>query len=147
MAKTTTTTYYAQAEIKCLNCSSIYTLGSTIETLSIDVCGNCHPFYTGQDTVVDTAGRIEKFEARLAKSQSAAGAGLKKTKARKIRQTLADFEPEQTEASETKKEATPKQPKPVKAGAETPIQEVTAEKVDAAPTPEVDSQPTEAQPE
>jgi large subunit ribosomal protein L31 len=37
------------------------------ETLSIDICNECHPFFTGSERMVDTAGRIEKFNARYAK--------------------------------------------------------------------------------
>ncbi len=86
-----TATYYDQALIKCSNCNSEYTLFSSVETMTVEVCGNCHPFYTGQDVVMDTAGRIEKFQARLAKVQDNSGKA-KKAKARKTRQTLEDLE-------------------------------------------------------
>lgn len=67
MSQTSKITYYQQAKVKCLNCGSEYTLGMTKETLSLEICANCHPFYTGQETLVDTAGRIEKFQARASK--------------------------------------------------------------------------------
>jgi ribosomal protein L31 len=70
MAKSTDITYYQDATAKCTNCGSIYTLGSTIQTLTIEICGNCHPFYTGKSVLVDTAGRIDKFKSRMEKVQT-----------------------------------------------------------------------------
>jgi large subunit ribosomal protein L31 len=98
MAKSTEITYFPTATARCLNCGSIYTLGMTQETLTVEVCGNCHPFYTQQDTLVDTAGRIEKFQARLSKATSS----VKKasSKARKFKQSLADMVPEPVEKNE-----------------------------------------------
>lgn len=92
MAKDTGITYYVQAKVRCSNCNSEYTIGSTIQEMQTEVCGNCHPFYTGQDTIMDTTGRIERYQARLAKSQSTNPKSDKKTKTRKIRQALGDIE-------------------------------------------------------
>jgi large subunit ribosomal protein L31 len=94
MAQAVKTTYYTNSKFKCLNCNSEYELGSTVEEMSLEVCGNCHPFYTGQDTILDTAGRIERFQARLSKAQDLQAKG-KKVKKRKVRQTLADLEDSQ----------------------------------------------------
>ena len=92
MAKSTEITYFPTATARCLNCASIYTMGMTIESLTVEVCGNCHPYYTQQDTLVDTAGRIEKFQARMSKATST----VKKDdiKKRKFKQSLADIAPE-----------------------------------------------------
>ncbi|MBC7406266.1 MAG: 50S ribosomal protein L31 [Candidatus Parcubacteria bacterium] len=76
-------TYYPQAKVKCLNCGSEYTVGMTLETLNLEICGTCHPFYTGQETLVDTAGRIEKFQNRVNKTTGSVS--TKKAKLRKIR--------------------------------------------------------------
>ena len=84
--------YYETATVTCSNCNSVYTLGLTVEKLEVEICGNCHPFYTGQETLIDTAGRIEKFQARLAKFEEAGRKGKKdRTKKRKSIQTLADL--------------------------------------------------------
>jgi large subunit ribosomal protein L31 len=92
MAKSTEITYRQDATATCSNCKSVYTLGMTVETLSIEICGNCHPFYTGQETLIDTAGRIEKFHARVAKVDNSAFTGKKtKVKARKFKQNLSDL--------------------------------------------------------
>jgi large subunit ribosomal protein L31 len=52
--------YNNDAVVKCA-CGNTFTTGSIKAELKIDVCSNCHPFYTGQQKVVDTGGRIEKF--------------------------------------------------------------------------------------
>lgn len=45
-------------------CGNSFEVNSTKETLRIDICNECHPFFTGSEKVVDTAGRIEKFNKR-----------------------------------------------------------------------------------
>jgi large subunit ribosomal protein L31 len=45
-------------------CGNVVSTISTNPTLDIDICSNCHPFFTGQQKFIDTAGRIEKFEKR-----------------------------------------------------------------------------------
>jgi large subunit ribosomal protein L31 len=91
MAKSVKYKYNPNATATCSNCKSVYTFGMTVDNLALEICGNCHPFYTGQDTVVDTAGRIEKFQARLAKVNAETQDKLLKTKARKTKQSLADL--------------------------------------------------------
>jgi len=82
------------AKLKCLNCGSIYNISSTIEESTIEVCGNCHPFYTGQDTLIDSTGRIDKFMQKMARAQEFGKAVVapKAAKVRKVRQTLADLD-------------------------------------------------------
>ena len=45
-------------------CGAAFNIGSTKEKISVEICSQCHPFYTGQEKVLDTAGRVEKFKAR-----------------------------------------------------------------------------------
>lgn len=115
-------TYYESATAKCTNCNSVYTLGMTVEYLEVEICGNCHPFYTGQETLIDTAGRIEKFKARLAKSESSTKKKdrKKKTKQRKAVQSLADLNlgGEEKQMSKAKKPDTPKKEEEAKPKAE-----------------------------
>ena len=71
---------YMAAEIRCA-CGSIITTRSTKPTVIVGICNVCHPFYTGQQKFVDTAGRVDKFQQRLAKTaaaQAAAAAPKKK---------------------------------------------------------------------
>ena len=57
--------FFPKAETVCA-CGAKYNIGSTKENISVEICANCHPFYTGNDKVLDTAGRVEKFKARIA---------------------------------------------------------------------------------
>jgi len=59
--------FHMDAKATCA-CGATFTVGSTQKELSVEICSSCHPFYTGQDKVLDTAGRVEKFKARMAKA-------------------------------------------------------------------------------
>ena len=90
MAKSNTkSSFYPNATAKCTNCGSIYSYGSSIENLSIEICGNCHPFYTGKAVLLDTAGRIDKFQNRMTKIVTETK--VAKTKVRKSVQSLSDL--------------------------------------------------------
>lgn len=102
MAKSIDTTYHSNATARCTNCGSTYTLGLAQESLTLEICGNCHPFYTGQEVLIDTAGRIEKFQARVAKAGSQANK-KSKTKARKFKQSLSDLNEEENIADQSTK--------------------------------------------
>lgn len=56
---------YNEVQVTC-SCGNTFKTGSTIgqETLSIEVCSKCHPFYTGKQKLVDTAGRVDKFRQK-----------------------------------------------------------------------------------
>ncbi len=62
---------YHDAQVSCA-CGARFTVGSTAERLSVEICSACHPFYTGVEKIVDTAGRVEKFRARSAAARSIA---------------------------------------------------------------------------
>ncbi len=66
-------TYFPEAKVTCA-CGRSFVVGSTAEKIEVEICSNCHPFYTGNDKLMDTAGRVEKFKARRA------AAGSKKAK-------------------------------------------------------------------
>ena len=71
---------YQDAEIRCASCDVIKTR-SAKETILIGICNVCHPFYTGTQKFVDTAGRVDKFQQRMIKTQAAqAAAALPKKK-------------------------------------------------------------------
>ncbi len=57
-------TYYKDSLVTCA-CGHTFTTGSTIQTIKTDICSNCHPFYTGEQRIVDTAGQVERFMKRL----------------------------------------------------------------------------------
>ena len=54
---------YFQANVFCA-CGNRFTVGSTMEEIHIELCNKCHPFYTGEQRFVDSASRIQKFEAK-----------------------------------------------------------------------------------
>jgi len=56
--------WYPEAKVTCA-CGNTFTTGSTLPEIQVEVCSNCHPFYTGQMKYVDTAGRVDAFKARL----------------------------------------------------------------------------------
>ena len=58
---------YFDTQVRC-GCGNTFTTRSTREELKIDICSECHPFYTGKLKYVDSAGRIEKFKNKFAKS-------------------------------------------------------------------------------
>jgi large subunit ribosomal protein L31 len=64
---------YQEAEIRCA-CGNVIKTRSTKPVILIGICNVCHPFYTGQQKFVDTAGRVDKFQQRLAKTQAAQAA-------------------------------------------------------------------------
>ena len=62
---------YADTQVTC-TCGNTFTTKSTGgETMRVDVCSACHPFYTGKQKILDTGGRVARFEARYKKTQAA----------------------------------------------------------------------------
>ncbi len=57
--------YHSDAKATCV-CGASFTVGSTQKDMHLDICSQCHPFYTGNAKMMDTAGRVEKFKARKA---------------------------------------------------------------------------------
>jgi large subunit ribosomal protein L31 len=60
-------TYFPQAHVVCA-CGNSFTVGATKSEMKVDICSNCHPFYTGEEKLIDTAGRVEKFKNRRAQA-------------------------------------------------------------------------------
>ena len=62
---------YKQITVTC-TCGNTFKTGSTLgQDLQVEVCSNCHPFYTGKQKMVDTAGRVDKFRKKYAAASSA----------------------------------------------------------------------------
>jgi large subunit ribosomal protein L31 len=60
--------YYPEAKVVC-SCGNTFTVGSTKKEIGVELCSKCHPFYTGEQRVVDTAGRVERFRRRYEKTE------------------------------------------------------------------------------
>ncbi len=56
--------YYPNAVVRC-SCGNTWVTGSTLPEVHTDVCSACHPFFTGEQRIVDTEGRVERFYRRL----------------------------------------------------------------------------------
>lgn len=76
-------TYLADAVIKCQNCGADFKFGGTHADVQVEICSQCHPFYTGKKVLIDTEGRVDKFKMKM---QAASG---RKKKVRK-KTTLED---------------------------------------------------------
>ena len=57
-------TYYPQAVVTCA-CGNVFTIGATKPTLKVEICSACHPFFTGEQRIVDTEGRVERLKRRF----------------------------------------------------------------------------------
>lgn len=63
-------TFYPDAVVVCGSCGTTWRTGSTKKEVHVDICSNCHPFFTGTQRIVDTAGQVERFSKRLAVSET-----------------------------------------------------------------------------
>ncbi|MBL7201248.1 MAG: 50S ribosomal protein L31 [Anaerolineae bacterium] len=64
--------YYPEAVVRCA-CGNTWVTGSTVQEVRTDVCSACHPFFTGEQRIVDSEGRVDRFYRRLRQAQSAQG--------------------------------------------------------------------------
>ena len=71
--------YYPNCQVTCV-CGNKFLTGSTEPELKVELCSACHPFYTGKQKLVDTARRVEKFEAKVKAKESVKGKTGKKVK-------------------------------------------------------------------
>jgi large subunit ribosomal protein L31 len=62
-------TYYPDAQVICA-CGNTWTTGSTVKVIHTDVCSKCHPFFTGEQRIVDTEGQVDRFYKKLQARQS-----------------------------------------------------------------------------
>ena len=60
---------YVESQVRC-TCGNQFTTRSTTPEISVELCSECHPFYTGRQKLVDTGGRVERFQRRAAKSRT-----------------------------------------------------------------------------
>ena len=67
---------YVVARVHC-SCGNEFLTRSTKPELSVEICSECHPFYTGKQKLVDTGGRVERFQRRAAKGRRAASAATR----------------------------------------------------------------------
>ena len=84
-------TWYPEAKVTCA-CGNSFLVGATVPAINVEVCYNCHPYYTGQMKYVDTAGRVEAFKARQAGAQKDFLSKAEKRRLKKQKQLLEEME-------------------------------------------------------
>ena len=89
MKKETHPTYHSDAKVICA-CGNTFTVGSTVKELNVELCSECHPFYTGKQKLVDTARRVEKFQERIAKKDDGAKEAKKAKRAARATRSKSD---------------------------------------------------------
>jgi len=62
--------YFTDANVSC-SCGNTFTTGSTRQTLRVELCNKCHPFFTGEQKIIDTAGRVERFNKKYKREKKA----------------------------------------------------------------------------
>ncbi|MFH1461126.1 MAG: 50S ribosomal protein L31 [Patescibacteria group bacterium] len=68
--------YYPKAQTRCA-CGAVFEIGSTQQETEVEICSQCHPFYTGKEKIIKT-GQVEKFRKRLSKREAKLGLKIKK---------------------------------------------------------------------
>jgi large subunit ribosomal protein L31 len=82
MAKDIHPEYFPKAKVSCA-CGNSFVVGATKPEIKVEICSKCHPFFTGEKKLLDTAGRVEKFKSRTAKASTTPKA--KKVRAKKTK--------------------------------------------------------------
>ncbi len=75
-------TYFADAKVTC-SCGTVFHMGGTVKEIHIEVCSQCHPFYTGKQKLVDTAGRVDRFKAKMVTAEKKKAEEATKTAGKK----------------------------------------------------------------
>ena len=79
---------YVECQVHC-SCGNEFTTRSTVPSLRVELCSECHPFFTGKQKLVDTGGRVDRFNRRLAKA-APAKKGAKSTKSADAEKATAE---------------------------------------------------------
>jgi large subunit ribosomal protein L31 len=88
--------YYPDAKVIC-SCGNTFTVGSTKKAIRTDICSACHPFFTGEQRLVDTGGQVERFIRRLEKSKGLRAEELTRVEAEEVEE---EAEQETAESAE-----------------------------------------------
>ena len=87
--------WYPEAKVTCA-CGNTFTVGAILPEINVEVCSNCHPFYTGQLKFVDTAGRVEKFRVKQAAKTTKKVSKTEKRMIKKQKQIQEEMERPET---------------------------------------------------
>lgn len=125
---------YVECNVRC-SCGNTWVTRSTVSSMTVDLCDKCHPFYTGQQKLVDTGGRVQRFADKFG---GAAAAQLKKAEEAKAAKAAKAAEAEAARKAAAEAKAAEKAKRAAKfaeeaakqaaeAPAETPVEEAAAE--------------------
>lgn len=74
---------YIVTKVHCNGCKTEFETHSTVEAITVEICSNCHPFYTGKQKLIDVAGRVDRFKAQQKAASDKKPAKKVRVKARK----------------------------------------------------------------
>jgi large subunit ribosomal protein L31 len=94
--------YHNKAKVVCA-CGNSFETGSTMEEIKTELCSACHPFYTGKQKLVDSSGRVEKFESKLKSKSSKIVSKKSKKEALAKKRAKKPVKMEKIEKKENKK--------------------------------------------
>ncbi|MGC2635385.1 MAG: 50S ribosomal protein L31 [Candidatus Cybelea sp.] len=80
--------WYSEARVHCA-CGSTFVTGSTLPEIAVEICAACHPLFTGQQKLIDTAGRVDKFNQRSAAAQKKQEEAAARQKTREAKKAAA----------------------------------------------------------
>ena len=80
---------YKNAVVTCA-CGNTFTTRSTLDSIHVEICSRCHPFFTGRQKLVDTAGRVERFRKKYGEGKGKKGKAKAKAKAKSEPETKAE---------------------------------------------------------
>ncbi len=90
--------WYPNAQVICA-CGNTWTVGATVEQIRTDVCSKCHPFFTGEQRIVDSEGQVERFVKRLERAVATGSESRKlKSARRKERRAIVEIVGEEPES-------------------------------------------------
>ena len=69
--------YFPKAKVVC-SCGNTFEIGASVPEMKVEICSNCHPVFTGKMKLVDTAGRLDRFKAKLEKAEKVKESRVKK---------------------------------------------------------------------
>lgn len=90
--------YYSDAKVHCASCGNTFATGSTTKEISVEICAACHPFFTGKQKYIDTAGRVDRFKKIAEQAKMKKGNRLTKREKSKIRKAKKEPKAEKEES-------------------------------------------------
>jgi len=92
---------YGPATVIC-SCGNKFQTGSTVPNIKVEICSACHPFFTGKQKLVDTAGRVEKFKKRMEKKrENLISKKIKRQRKKEIKEIKLKVEEEETKSAKS----------------------------------------------